>query len=297
MDREITEKSQRYFMTSVSMITSNGSKGQNVMAAEWTMQISYEPMLIAVFIHESSSTLKNILETKQFGVNVASEDQTNSVNIAGGYSRKEIAKLDISNAFKLSKAKKLNIPLIRGCIINAECRLVLSKKIGDHVIIVGQVVYIRHDASKKPLVYHRGKYFRIGSPIDSFRQEVKINSDLFDLFSKCANGKFVFKCVGALIKSKNTLLVIRDTEPSLEIIPYFEPTRGHDYYDSLKRHLKKSGLLLSLKPKPFLKRLIFKNDQRIQRVNFILFHGAIKKIPSNFKWKLIKQNSLLRALI
>jgi len=284
-------------MTSVSMITSTGSKGQNIMAAEWTMQISYEPMLIAVFIHESSSTLKNILETKQFGVNVASQDQTIPVSIAGGYSRKEIAKLDISNAFKLSKAKKLNIPLIQGCIINAECRLVLSKKIGDHVIIVGQVVHIHNDASKKPLVYHRGKYFKIGSPIDSFRQEVKINSDLFDLFNKRANGKFILKCVGTLIKSKGTLLVIRDTKPSLEIIPYFEPTRGHDYYDSLKRHLKKSGLLLTLKPKPFLKRLIFKNNQRIQRVNFILFHGTIKKIPSNFKWKLIKQDSFLRALI
>ena len=51
LDRKIAQKSQRYFMTGVSLITSNGSQGQNVMAAEWTMQVSYEPMLIAVFIH------------------------------------------------------------------------------------------------------------------------------------------------------------------------------------------------------------------------------------------------------
>ncbi len=284
-------------MTSVSMITSNGSEGQNVMAAEWTMQISYKPMLVAVFIHEGSSTLKNILETKQFGVNVASEDQTVSVNIAGGYSRKEIDKLDISNAFKLLKAKKLSMPLIGGCIVNAECRLVLSKNIGDHVMIVGKVVYIQHNDSKKPLMYHRGNYFKIGPPMDSFRHEVKINSDLFDSFSERAQGKFILKCAGVIVTSKGKMLVTHHAKPSLEIIPYFEPKKRHSYYDLLKHNLEKSDLFLTLKSKPFLKRLVLKNDQRIQRVNLILFHGTIKKISNNFKWKTIKNDSFLKAMI
>jgi len=45
-------------------------------------------MLIAIFIHEGSSTYANIMETKEFGVNMSSDEQAALVNIAGSYSRK-----------------------------------------------------------------------------------------------------------------------------------------------------------------------------------------------------------------
>jgi flavin reductase (DIM6/NTAB) family NADH-FMN oxidoreductase RutF len=57
------------------MITSRGSNGPNIMTAEWVMQISYQPVLIGVFIHEGSQTLKNIEKSKEFGINVASQEQ------------------------------------------------------------------------------------------------------------------------------------------------------------------------------------------------------------------------------
>jgi flavin reductase (DIM6/NTAB) family NADH-FMN oxidoreductase RutF len=40
------------------------------MALEWTMQIAYDPMLIAIFIHDSP-TYWNIQETNVFAVNMA----------------------------------------------------------------------------------------------------------------------------------------------------------------------------------------------------------------------------------
>ena len=90
MERKVAKDAQKYFVTGVSMITSTGPLGHNVMAAEWTMQISYDPLLIAVFVHQSAATFKNIKKTKEFGVNVATDEQTSLVNIAGGYSRSEI---------------------------------------------------------------------------------------------------------------------------------------------------------------------------------------------------------------
>ena len=106
MNDEIVHSAQRLFTTGVSLITSNGDNGPNIMAAEWTMQVSYHPMLIAVFIHEGSTTLKNIKKTKQFGVNTTSEKQSILVNIAGGYSRKELDKLSIHNSFQVLRSKK-----------------------------------------------------------------------------------------------------------------------------------------------------------------------------------------------
>jgi flavin reductase (DIM6/NTAB) family NADH-FMN oxidoreductase RutF len=60
LERKIAKDAQKYFVTGVSMITSTGPLRDNVMAAEWTMQISYDPLLIAVFIHPDAATFKNI---------------------------------------------------------------------------------------------------------------------------------------------------------------------------------------------------------------------------------------------
>ena len=145
MSRKIPNKAERYFTTGLSMITSIGVNGPNIMTAEWTMQISYQPVLIAVFIHKGSETLKNIEKTKEFGVNVASQEQTSEVSVAGGYSGTELDKLKIKNIFKISKPRKIKTPMIAGCIINAECRLVKKEQFGDHFMVVGRIIHIRHD--------------------------------------------------------------------------------------------------------------------------------------------------------
>ncbi len=298
MERKITEKAQRYFLTGVSMITSTGSNGQNVMAAEWTMQISYNPMLIAVFIHEGSSTLGNIKETKEFGVNVSNEKQTTAVSISGGYSRKEIDKLSIYDSFRLIKSKKIKPPLIAGCIINAECKLWATKRIGDHTMIVGKVVSIKYDKTKKPLVYHQGRYFRIGSMIQPIRNEIKVNQKIFDLFQNEAKGQFILKCVGVIVRTGSKILVSSNLrEDSLYFIPYLVPRRGQNQKEALETHLKKVKLNITLNQKLSLKRLILKRGKKIQRVNFILFTGTLKNKSVKLWWKSIKNDSFLRALV
>src|SRR5574341_1580295 len=101
MKGQIMKGIERYFATGVGLITSTGKNGPNVMAAEWTLHISYDPMLIAIFIHRGEATYENIMQTREFGVNMSTDQQASLVNISGGYSRKEIDKLGIANLFKL----------------------------------------------------------------------------------------------------------------------------------------------------------------------------------------------------
>ncbi len=284
-------------MTGVSMITSTGSNGQNVMAAEWTMQISYEPMLIAIFIHEGSSTLENIRQTKEFGVNVASEQQTTLVSIAGGYSRKEIDKLSMIGFFQLVKSQKIKPPLIEGCVINAECKVFMTKKIGDHTMIVGKVISIKHDPTKKPLVYHQNRYFGMGSLIEPIRRQIKVDRKTFDLFSNMAGGKFILKCTGVIVKSRNRVLVCKNGQTeTLYTMPHTTPQRGQDQKKALETYLREIKLDVVLKQNPTLKRLILKTGKKMQRINFILFTGTLKTKPSAFFWKPIKNDLLLQAL-
>lgn len=292
------QNAQRLFITGISLITSNGPKGQNVMTAEWTMQISYDPMLISVFIHEGSDTLENIKNTKQFGVNVASEKQSTLASIAGGYSRKEIDKLSIRDSFQVLKSKKIRIPLIAGCLINAECELFSIKKIGDHVMIVGKIISIRYDETKKPLAYHRNRYFRIGSITEPIRDEVFVTKKIFDLFHKQSKGKFILKCTGVLVRSKNKILVIDSVKQnSVSTIPYVEPKKNQDHKGSLESYLKNIKIDITLKEEPRLRRLVVKNGGKIQRINFTLFEGKLKNRSKRYAWKTITIDSFLKSLI
>ena len=297
LERKVANKAQKHFVTGVSMITSIGLFGKNVMAAEWTMQISYEPILIAVFLHEGSVTLKNIRETKEFGVNVASDEQSSLVNIAGGYSGAEIDKIKVRNSFTFLKSKYIKAPTIAGCAINAECKLFSIKKIGDHVMIVGKIVTVRYDKTKKPLLYHSGRYYQIGSLIEPFRQHVKVNKSTFEWFSKEAKGKFVLKCTGTLIKSGRKVLVLKQIKNNMtyETIPYLIPKRGVNYLQSIQKHLKDMGLKVRLKQEPIIKRLVLENKNKIQRVNFVLFEGIQHETLSGNRWE-NKIESLLKAL-
>jgi flavin reductase (DIM6/NTAB) family NADH-FMN oxidoreductase RutF len=297
LNQRIAEKAQRYFTTGISLVTSTGPHGQNVMAAEWTMQVSYKPLLIAVFIHEDSATFENIKKTKEFGINVSSEEQTMAVNIAGGYSRREIDKLKVKGSFEFLPSRKIKSPMIAGCLINAECKLVTMKKLGDHTMVVGKAVAISYDEIKKPLVYHSGRYFRIGSIIEPFRKIVNVDDETFNWFSTLAKGKFVLKCVGLTIKSNNRILVLKQTKnTSYLTIPFVVPKRGIEYSKVLDSYLKKSGLSTTINNVPTLKRLTLRNKKKIQRINFVLFEGRLKSGIRNHTWQSSKLNSLLHML-
>lgn len=299
MERKVAKDAQKYFVTGVSMITSTGPLGHNAMAAEWTMQISYEPMLIAVFIHHDATTFKNIKKTKEFGVNVATDEQTSLVNIAGGYSRTEIDKLKVRNHFKLLKFRYIKAPMIAGCIINAECKLVTMKKLGDHTMVVGKVISIKYNKTKKPLVYHTGKYHRIGSVIEPFRQVIKVNKVTFDWFFIQAESKFVLKCVGALIKSGKKILISGYTKngSSYYTIPYVVPKRGSDHTKVLQAHLKRARLRVTLTHIPIIKRLVLQNKKKIQRINFVLFEGKLEsQLLNQNKWESVSSDPLLHEI-
>lgn len=298
MDTKSAQVAQRFFMTGVSLITSYGPQGKNVMAAEWTMQISYNPLLIAVFIHKGSITLDNIKSTKKFGINMASEKQSTLVSIAGGYSRKEIDKLKVYDLFKITESKKTHLPMICGCVVNAECKLIAIKKIGDHDMVVGEVISIKHDETKKPLVYHRNRYFQVGPIIEPIRREITIKKDVFDMFSLQNQNKFILKCVGVIVRSKNKILIIDNNRQNFsKTIPYMCPKKNADNKKELENYLKNMKMDIVLKGNPKIKRLIMKHKGKSQRINFVLFVGILKNKSGPFDWKSFETDLFLKSLI
>jgi flavin reductase (DIM6/NTAB) family NADH-FMN oxidoreductase RutF len=157
------EDLDRYFLTTVALITTRSSHGDNVMAAEWTFNLSYEPLLVGVSVNPRHITHAAIEEAKEFGVNMAAQGQFPLTSFAGGFSRREADKLS-SGAFTTRPGSAINAPMIEGSLAQLECKLVAAHKVGDHTLFVGQVVAGRGDEAREPIVLYRG-YRTLGEKV------------------------------------------------------------------------------------------------------------------------------------
>ncbi|HLC59830.1 MAG TPA: flavin reductase family protein [Candidatus Nanoarchaeia archaeon] len=155
------------FVTNVGLITSTGPYGDNIMSAEWTHQVSYEPGLIAICLKSSEATHANIEEEKEFGINLSAQDQNVLVSVAGGSSGKNVNKIELLRelGFKFSRAKKIKVLMVDGAALNVECRLVNTIELGDHTLFVGEAVEVHPITAKEPIVYHGQKFWKLGDNI------------------------------------------------------------------------------------------------------------------------------------
>ena len=138
MDLPWGEERTKQFVTNVGLITSNGPNGHDIMSAEWTFHVSYSPGLIAVCINRTDATHENIEKTKEFGVNLAASDQNIISSIAGGYHGNDYDKIKALKelGYKFFKAKKIDVMMVEGAAMSAECKLFKTIELGDHTTFV-----------------------------------------------------------------------------------------------------------------------------------------------------------------
>lgn len=166
MDLAYNDHKTRKFVTNVGIITSNGTNGPNITAVEWTHHISHAPSLMAICITKHDATYDNIIHNKEFGISLCASDQNVVSSISGGYSGFKINKIDVLKELGVQfyQAKKINVEMLDNAAMNAECKLYKIIKLGDHIMLVGEVIEL-NASNKPPLIYHNGKYWEFGEQI------------------------------------------------------------------------------------------------------------------------------------
>jgi flavin reductase (DIM6/NTAB) family NADH-FMN oxidoreductase RutF len=161
---EDIEKSQEYFTSTVALVTAKSREVANVMSAEWSLRVSLDPFLMAVFVGYERGTYDLIKESGEYGLSYCSDQQGNLAHVAGNNSVRDGSKFKLAD-FRTFKPKHINAPLIDGAISNFECRVIDEFKVGDHAAFIGEVLTAYYDDSKNPLVFHGGKFFHLGRQI------------------------------------------------------------------------------------------------------------------------------------
>ena len=162
------------FITNVGLVMSNGIHGHNIMACEWTYQLSYRPALVGAIINPRHATHDNIKESKEFGICIASTHQGVLSSVSGKETGRNYDKIKVAEelGFTFSKAKTINVLMADGAASNLECKLLQEISIGDHTLFVGEVIEGSINASEKPLAHHAGKYWDMTSTLEKPKPEL-----------------------------------------------------------------------------------------------------------------------------
>ncbi|MEN9580492.1 MAG: hypothetical protein RJA70_3501 [Pseudomonadota bacterium] len=145
------------WVSGVSVVTC-GWRGQlQGMTVSAFSSVSLAPPLISVCLATGARTLALIRNAECFAVNLLSEEQA---QLSGGFaSRAEDAERFDGVDYTLSAE---GVPLLAGVTAQIVCKASSFHELGDHVLVVGEVL-ATYVFDRQPLVYYSAGYGRFES--------------------------------------------------------------------------------------------------------------------------------------
>jgi flavin reductase (DIM6/NTAB) family NADH-FMN oxidoreductase RutF len=121
---------------------------RNAFTAAWVMQVSFDPLLLALSIDPHHSSYRLLKEGRAFSINVLKKDQ---LDLAEHFSRSTSVDKLAGTEWTTDRA---GLPLLREALAWFECRLVDEYRAGDHMLVLGNVIGGKLlDSKAEPLSY------------------------------------------------------------------------------------------------------------------------------------------------
>lgn len=149
MNQAETEKALELIFPEVivAVITKADNKTNLAPVNFQAISTKYEtPLTVCLGISNTSYSLRNILETKEFVVAFPDQTQLRDIIYCGTVSGRDTDKLADTN-LKFADAKSVQPPLLTGALLNLECELKHQYKAGDFTIVVGQIAELHSNHS------------------------------------------------------------------------------------------------------------------------------------------------------
>ncbi len=126
------------------LVTTKWRAAEDVMPAAWTTPLSAVPPLVGVCVHPTRHTHDMIRFSEEFALNIPSPRLINHAAYYGSVSGRDVDKLALSR-LPTFKARKVEAPLLEGCVGHIECALEDALRLGDHTLFVGRVLAVSAD--------------------------------------------------------------------------------------------------------------------------------------------------------
>lgn len=125
-----------------------GVGDDNACTAVWIMQVSFDPLMLALSINPHHSSYELLRQRRSFSVNVLGKHQ---LELAAHFGQPSVADKLAATDWTPGYT---GVPLLREAIAWFECRVVDESPAGDHVLVLGKVIDGKLlDAGAEPLTY------------------------------------------------------------------------------------------------------------------------------------------------
>ena len=169
----------------VVMITCRNKEGkENVFTVAWTGTICTKPPMLSISIRPERLSYEYIKETMEFTVNMPHRKQTRETDFCGVRSGRQLDKIK-ECGFTMVEGKDVNVPFIKECPVNIECKVKQIIPLGTHDIFLAEVVgsHVNENLMDENdkihlewanlISYSHGEYFPISNePIGKFGYSV-----------------------------------------------------------------------------------------------------------------------------
>jgi flavin reductase (DIM6/NTAB) family NADH-FMN oxidoreductase RutF len=147
MDPAIKKKTLRLFTYGLYVVTSRKDDETGAFTANWVVQTSFEPPMLAVAMEQDAHSLGVVRAAGSFAVNVLESGQR---ELAGQFGR-AYAKAGDKLAGHPWQPGSTGAPLLEAALGAVECRVVGEMPSGDHVLILAEVVDAHFGREGTPL--------------------------------------------------------------------------------------------------------------------------------------------------
>jgi flavin reductase (DIM6/NTAB) family NADH-FMN oxidoreductase RutF len=123
-----------------SLVTCCDEEGKpNIITIAWQVPISVNPPLVGLSVRNTRYSYNLIKSTGEFLINLVPIDLIDEANFCGSKSGSQVDKFMVTGLTPIP-AQKVRPPIIRECLAYLECRLQQDIELGDHNLLVGEVL-------------------------------------------------------------------------------------------------------------------------------------------------------------
>lgn len=123
----------------IVLVTSHHKGDTNIMTMGWHTVMEFSPSLIGCVIASSNHSFDLIKASKVCGINIPTFDMVDTVIKIGNSNGSEIDKF-ATFGLTPQKASKIDVPLIKECYANIECKLYDKRLVNTYNFFIFEVI-------------------------------------------------------------------------------------------------------------------------------------------------------------
>lgn len=155
------------FPTGVFIVTTGNGDSTSALTVNAVTAVSLDPLLVLVSIGATGRMRPRIEAEGAFGLSMLTDRQS---GLCRTFARPDRPEGTAAARLLAATGPVGGIALVEDALTALECRVHDRVNGGDHVLFLGRVLAIHGgDNGARPLVFHRGRYARIGPPLSTDR--------------------------------------------------------------------------------------------------------------------------------